>query len=127
MEKKFSDKPKWIKLHEDKHLDLLDNDDFPGSVLLQLGVGTDAEWDEAESSWKDSVAQMQHRTPYELRVHIFQVTPRRGRQPLIDVVFEPNAHGHHVVSYAHATGAPPSSGGFQWHARSVLESELQWT
>jgi hypothetical protein len=89
LEKKFSDKPKWIKLHEDKHLDLLDNDDFPGSVLLQLGVGTDAEWDEAESSWKDSVAQMQHRTPYELRVHIFQVTPRRGRQPLIDVVFEP--------------------------------------
>ena len=37
-----------LSLGWDEHLDLLDNDDFPGSVLLQLGVGTQAEWDVAQ-------------------------------------------------------------------------------
>ena len=94
-EKGFGSEPRWIQLHEDKHLDKLDEGDFPGSVLLQIGVGDDAQWTEAQSAWKESVSSMQHRTPYELRVHIFQGRhlPSADFNGLLDPYMKVNFNG----------------------------------
>ena len=70
--KGFDVEPRWIVLQKDKHLSQYSDDTFPGSILLQLGAGDAEHWEAAASAWKDKITTMQHRTPYELRVHIYQ-------------------------------------------------------
>ncbi|KAJ8599899.1 hypothetical protein CTAYLR_002819 [Chrysophaeum taylorii] len=69
----FADaKPTWFVLTEDRGLNQLSHGEFPGAVLLQLGIGTVDEWSQYKNTWEADLKHMTHRTPYRLRCHLFQ-------------------------------------------------------
>jgi hypothetical protein len=68
----FQDDPEWVLLREDKVIDALYDDDFPGSVLVKLGFGLLSEGENTEVLWKASLKESMSGRPYEVRVHIYQ-------------------------------------------------------
>lgn len=61
----------WISMKEDPSIDALEDEVFPGNVLVRMGFGTEEAalanpWDPSE---RDAVNK---RAPYQLRVHIYQ-------------------------------------------------------
>lgn len=59
-------------------MDTLVVNEFPGSVLVKLGFGTAADYKANRSNWTDRVQGLLKRETYELRVHIYQVSPGVG-------------------------------------------------
>lgn len=64
----------WHLLQEDKSIDALDEGDFPGSVLMKLGLGLrrDALKTEVQQDWDRARRSSKAATPYQLRVHVYQ-------------------------------------------------------
>ena len=93
--KGFSAGPQWITLSEDKGLDLLNDGDFPGSVLLQIGFGTADDWLAVRSHWNKELKEMTHRTPFRLRCHLFQARelPQVDFAGSIDAYLKVNFNG----------------------------------
>ena len=54
-------------------LDLLAEYEFPGSILIRLGLGTMKTYTNNKQKWKDEIQGLLKREPYELRVHLYQV------------------------------------------------------
>ena len=52
---------------------MLEPNEFPGSVLVRLGLGTMATYQDNKSKWKEEIQGLLRREPYELRVHVYQV------------------------------------------------------
>ena len=46
---------------------------YPGSVLIKLAVGSLQEFSETAAQWQEEALKLRERTPYLLRVHIYQV------------------------------------------------------
>ncbi|CAB1121421.1 unnamed protein product [Ectocarpus sp. CCAP 1310/34] len=86
IEEKFGGAPKWIRLQEDKVLDLLVNNEFPGSVLIRMGLGPIESYITNKSKWKDEIQGLLRREAYELRVHLYQARnlPSADSSGLID-------------------------------------------
>uniref|UniRef100_A0A7S3JR17 C2 domain-containing protein n=1 Tax=Aureoumbra lagunensis TaxID=44058 RepID=A0A7S3JR17_9STRA len=72
MERGFGYGPVWITLREDLSLDQLSEGIYPGSVLLQIGMGYPDEWEKYQAKWEQNLKHMTHRTPFQLRCHLFQ-------------------------------------------------------
>lgn len=53
---------------------MLEPNEFPGSVLVRLGLGTMASYQDNKSKWKEEIQGLLRREPYELRVHVYQVS-----------------------------------------------------
>lgn len=68
----FEQPAQWWLLQEDKSIDALDDDVFPGSVLVKLGFGLASEADLAVDHWKDCLERSRELTPYQMRIHVFQ-------------------------------------------------------
>ncbi|CAN0111503.1 unnamed protein product [Ascophyllum nodosum] len=68
----FGGKPEWFRLGEDKVLDLLEEYEFPGSVLVRVGLGTLQAYAENRDKWKEEIQGLLRREPYELRVQVYQ-------------------------------------------------------
>ena len=66
------DKPVWLTLREDKSLDECKNGQFPGNVLIMLGLGFKEEWAEHKERWRKMAEAAQIRERYQLRVHLYQ-------------------------------------------------------
>ncbi|KAE8903430.1 hypothetical protein PF005_g14426 [Phytophthora fragariae] len=67
----FDTDVEWILMKEDQAIDALEDETFPGNVLVRMGFGTEemamqTAWDRSEL---DAVNK---RIPYQLRVHIYQ-------------------------------------------------------
>lgn len=54
-------------------LDLLADTEFPGSVLVRMGLGPIHSYIKNKTKWKDEIQGLLRREPYELRVHVYQV------------------------------------------------------
>jgi len=59
-------------------LDLLVDNEFPGSVLVRMGLGNLDSYNSNKAKWNDDIQGLLKRESYELRVHLFQV-PRPYR------------------------------------------------
>ena len=55
-------------------LDLLEEYEFPGSVLVRVGLGTLQAYAENRDKWKEEIQGLLRREPYELRVQVYQVS-----------------------------------------------------
>ncbi|CAM9992524.1 unnamed protein product [Ectocarpus sp. 6 AP-2014] len=64
--------PRWLLLGEDKVLDCLPPGQYPGSVLIKLGLGTLRQFSESAAEWQAEALKLRNRTSYLLRVHIYQ-------------------------------------------------------
>lgn len=53
---------------------MLEEHEFPGSILVRLGLGTIETYAENKSKWKEDTQGLLKRESYELRVHIYQVS-----------------------------------------------------
>lgn len=54
---------------------MLEPNEFPGSVLVRLGLGTMGSYQDNKKKWKEEIQGLLRREPYELRVHVYQVRP----------------------------------------------------
>jgi hypothetical protein len=68
----FHQNASWILLQEDKSIDALPKDQFPGQVLLRLGFGPESESKETLTQWRQTLDDARSLSSYQLRVHIFQ-------------------------------------------------------
>ncbi|CAN0344195.1 unnamed protein product, partial [Ectocarpus fasciculatus] len=86
IEEKFGGSPEWIRLQEDKVLDLLVDNEFPGSVLIRMGLGPIESYITNKKKWKDEIQGLLKREAYELRVHLYQARnlPAADSSGLID-------------------------------------------
>jgi len=62
----------WFQLKEDKVIDALDDDDYPGQVLARIGLGKSEDGQASETDWKDALVKMQDKQQYLVRVNLFQ-------------------------------------------------------
>lgn len=60
-------------------LDCLPEGQYPGSLLIKLGLGTLRDFSESAAEWQAEALKLRNRTSYLLRVHIYQVKHRRSR------------------------------------------------
>lgn len=67
-----AEQPTWVTLKEDKGLNCLADGEFPGNVLLMVGMGSREEWHANRSRWFQIASDAQKRNQYELRAHIYQ-------------------------------------------------------
>ncbi|CAN0013663.1 unnamed protein product, partial [Hapterophycus canaliculatus] len=72
IDENFGGTPHWVTLQEDKVLDLLADHEFPGSVLVRMGLGPIHSYIKNKTKWKDEIQGLLKREPYELRVHVYQ-------------------------------------------------------
>eukprot|EP00752_Nemacystus_decipiens_P012043 g10677.t1 len=86
IEENFGGTPKWFRLQEDKVLDCLYDNEFPGSVLVRIGFGPIESYVNNKSKWTDDFQGLLKKEPYELRVHLFQARnlPATDSNGLID-------------------------------------------
>src|SRR2546430_10796163 len=62
------DKPaEWFLLQEDKSIDGLSADVFPGNVLIKLGFGTAVESERVENHWRECESMSKKGSPYQDR------------------------------------------------------------
>ena len=73
-DEEFSGEFKWHTLQEDKALNQLPDKQFPGCVLLRLGLGTTVVAERTAEAWgrMTSPAALSSKVPYVIRVNIFQ-------------------------------------------------------
>lgn len=64
--------PEWVLLKEDKSLNCLADGEFPGNVLIMIGLGKKSEWYEERDRWETMRLQAEELATYHLRVHLFQ-------------------------------------------------------
>ena len=67
VKEKFNGETKWVMMEEDKALDALDDDEFPGSVLMRLGAGPTDLADDTKHAWKSSLARSNQKSAYQVR------------------------------------------------------------
>ena len=63
----FGGETSWVMLAEDKALDLLGPDEFPGSVLIRLGAGTADLAEKTKSDWAQSLKTSNQKSAYQVR------------------------------------------------------------
>lgn len=68
----FDQPAKWHLLQEDKSIDALSADVFPGNILIKLGFGLAKDSDKSWSDWKSNLDQSKKGSPYQVRVHVYQ-------------------------------------------------------
>jgi hypothetical protein len=68
----FDCNAQWYLLKEDKSIDALSTDVFPGNLLLKIGFGTATEADNANAEWKRLLETSKKASPYQVRVHVYQ-------------------------------------------------------
>ncbi|KAG7389144.1 hypothetical protein PHYBOEH_007572 [Phytophthora boehmeriae] len=67
----FNSSLEWISMKEDQAIDALEDDTFPGNVLVRLGFGTEEM--AMKTAWdRSDLDAVNKRIPYQLRVHIYQ-------------------------------------------------------
>lgn len=59
-------------------LDCLPQGQYPGSLLIKLGMGTLRQFSESAAEWQAEALQLRKRTSYLLRVHVYQVKTGGG-------------------------------------------------
>lgn len=60
-------------------LDCLPEGQYPGSLLIKLGLGTLRQFSESAAEWQAEALKLRKRTSYLLRVHVYQVLVERNR------------------------------------------------
>ena len=60
-------------------LDCLPEGQYPGSLLIKLGLGTLRQFSESAAEWQAEALKLRKRTSYLLRVHVYQVITAKGR------------------------------------------------
>lgn len=68
----FENNAKWYLLREDKSIDALNTEVFPGNLLLKIGFGLLSEAERCNAEWKRLLEVSKQATPYQVRVHIYQ-------------------------------------------------------
>ena len=64
--------PHWVTLMEDKSLDCLPDGQFPGNLLIMVGLGSQQDWLENHESWERIRRGAEELKTYHLRCNIFQ-------------------------------------------------------
>jgi hypothetical protein len=67
----FNSEVEWVSLKEDGAVNALDDDTFPGNVLVRMGFGTE-EMAMATPWSRSDLEAVNKRVPYQLRVHVYQ-------------------------------------------------------
>lgn len=95
MKEEFKSPPKWIFFKEDKSIDMLDDGQFPGSVLIRLGFGSVEDAQATKQEWDESIQRMKRRSPYQVRCHLYQAQdlPAADSNGLLDPYFKINLLG----------------------------------
>jgi len=95
MKENFTNESQWVTFGEDKALDLLSDDQFPGSVLMRLGCGKADLADRTLHNWESGLSTSTSKTPYQLRCHIYQARslPAADANGLMDPYFKINFNG----------------------------------
>lgn len=63
--------------HNIQVLDCLPEGQYPGSLLIKLGLGTLRQFSESAAEWQAEALKLRKRTSYLLRVHVYQVRDER--------------------------------------------------
>eukprot|EP01034_Spumella_vulgaris_P027083 gene27083-33756_t len=94
----FDQPAKWFLLQEDKSIDALDNDVFPGNILIKVGFGHATESDKSWSDWKGFLDKSKKGSPYQVRVHVYQAKnlPAADSNGLCDPYIKVNFMGQMV-------------------------------
>ena len=73
LEKGFTElpEPDWQQLKADKSMGIIPDKTFPGSILIAIGMGTQAQWDKVKQGWTDA-PRGDDKLECELRVHLYQ-------------------------------------------------------
>ncbi|ETO84330.1 hypothetical protein F444_01744 [Phytophthora nicotianae P1976] len=67
----FNNEVDWISMKEDQAIDALEDETFPGNVLVRMGFGTEEM--AMQTAWdRSDLDAVNKRIPYQLRVHIYQ-------------------------------------------------------
>ncbi|KAG6952738.1 hypothetical protein JG688_00013149 [Phytophthora aleatoria] len=67
----FNNEVDWISMKEDQAIDALEDETFPGNVLVRMGFGTEEM--AMQTGWdRSDLDAVNKRIPYQLRVHIYQ-------------------------------------------------------
>ncbi|GBG24784.1 Fer-1-like protein 4 [Hondaea fermentalgiana] len=70
---RFRGEPRWVTLAEDKANNRLDDDDFPGSVLVRIGLGPQDLASATQQEWtQEQLDPFMQKEPFALRVHVYQ-------------------------------------------------------
>jgi len=73
MKKGFTqERPEWLTLREDRSLNCLADDEYPGNILIMIGLGSMKEWTEHQNRWSRILLESNTKIPYQLRAHIYQ-------------------------------------------------------
>lgn len=59
-------------------LDCLPEGQYPGSLLIKLGLGSLRQFSESAAEWQAEALKLRKRTSYLLRVHVYQVRKKWG-------------------------------------------------
>eukprot|EP01036_Dinobryon_divergens_P025584 gene25584-34147_t len=68
----FDQPAQWYSLQEDKAIDALNADVFPGSLLLKLGFGLESDKRDYDSEWSECLSNATKNFAYQVRVHVYQ-------------------------------------------------------
>ena len=71
---KMDNPAEWILLKEDKVINALSENVFPGSLLLKLGFGSVYDANRTLSDWISALSKLRNQLYFQLRVHIYQVS-----------------------------------------------------
>jgi len=97
IEEKFSGAFRWYTLQEDRSLNELAENTFPGCVLLRLGLGTNEVANQTEEAWNKQTTgdALSQKVPYIVRVHIFMCRdlPVDADEGSIDPYLRVNVNG----------------------------------
>jgi len=86
--KRFDSTPSWLNPLEDKASDLLDDDDFPGSVLASVGFGSVEDAQATSAAWDENLMRTydQQQETFDVHINIFQAAelPSADKNSLSD-------------------------------------------
>jgi hypothetical protein len=68
----FNGKAQWYLMEEDKVVNALNDEEFPGNLLLKIGFGHAVDADRTAPEWETCVQQLKTFTQYQVRVHVYQ-------------------------------------------------------
>ena len=72
LNQQFQGACEWVFLNKDHHVNRIGNGERPGNLLLQLGFGLSEVEEQFHALWESAFISQKRRTPYQIRVHIFQ-------------------------------------------------------
>lgn len=86
----FNAGAKWILMQEDKTIDALNKDVFPGQVLVKLGFGTVQDAEKTRNEWNECLNDVKRGSQYQVRVHLYQARnlPAADSNGLCDPYFK---------------------------------------